>query len=101
MNDIFHSFRDCLLRQAARYTQGMSKRLQVLLPEPEMAEIQKLAKRERVTVGEWVRRALREARLNRSPAEPKSRLESLREAAKYSFPTADIDQMLAEVDRGY
>ena len=50
----------------------MSKRLQVLLPEPEMAEIQKLAERERVSVGEWVRRALREARSRRASAEPQS-----------------------------
>jgi hypothetical protein len=66
-----------------------------------MAGIQRLAKRERVTVGEWVRRALREARSRRSPGEPQSRLKSVRQAAEYSFPTGDIDQMIAEVERGY
>ena len=43
----------------------MSKRLQVLLPDQEMTEIQRLARRERLTVGEWVRRVLREAREQR------------------------------------
>jgi hypothetical protein len=40
----------------------MSKRLQVALPDSEMAEIRRFARREQVTVGEWVRRALRDAR---------------------------------------
>jgi hypothetical protein len=39
----------------------MSKRLQVLLHDSEMSDIQRLAKRDRLTVGEWVRRALRNA----------------------------------------
>jgi hypothetical protein len=79
----------------------MSKRLQVLLAEREMAEIQKLADREQLTVGEWVRRALREARSRRSSANPQSKLKSVRLAAEHSFPTADIGQMLAEIERGY
>jgi hypothetical protein len=79
----------------------MSKRLQVLLPDQEMSEIQRLAKRERLTVGEWVRRTLREARLNRPLIDPEVRLKSVRRAAAYSFPTADIDQMLSEIERGY
>ena len=79
----------------------MSKRLQVLLPEPEMAEIQKLAAQERVTVGEWVRRVLREARSHRSSVAPQSKLKAVRQAVEYSFPTADVDQMLADIERGY
>jgi hypothetical protein len=35
----------------------MSKRLQVLLPDQEMMDIQRLAKWKRVTVSEWVRPA--------------------------------------------
>ncbi len=79
----------------------MSKRLQVLLPDHEMSDIQRLAKRERLTVGEWVRRALREARSGRSMIEPETKLKSVRRAAQYSFPTADIDRMLSEIERGY
>ena len=79
----------------------MSKRLQVLLPDSEMSDIQRLAKRERLTVGEWVRRTLREARACRPVADPETKLKAVRRGAKYSFPTADIEQMLSEIERGY
>jgi len=79
----------------------MSKRLQVLLPDQEMSEIQRLAKRERLTVGEWVRRVLREARKGRPAIEPETKLKAVRRAAAYSFPTAEIGQMLDEIERGY
>jgi hypothetical protein len=79
----------------------MSKRLQGVVPEPELAEIQKLAAREQVSVGEWVRRALREARSRRASVDPQSKLKSVRLAVECAFPTADIDQMLVETERGY
>ena len=78
----------------------MSKRLQVLLSDSEMSEIQRLAKRERLTVGEWVRRALRDARASRSLIDPETKLKAVRRGAQYSFPTADIEQMLSEIERG-
>lgn len=79
----------------------MSKRLQVLLPDQEMSAIQRLAKRESLTVGEWVRRALREVRASRPAIEPETKLKAVRRAAAYSFPTADMAQMLEEIERGY
>jgi hypothetical protein len=79
----------------------MSKRLQVLLPDTEMDEIRRLARRERVPVGEWVRRALRAARSRQPVSEPEVKLKAVRKAAQYSFPTADIGQMLEEIERGY
>lgn len=78
----------------------MSKRLQVLLPDQEMSDIQRLAKRDRLTVGEWVRSALREAREQRPVNEPEVKLKSVRRAVKFSFPSGDIDQMLREIGRG-
>lgn len=90
-----------ILRGRSRYTQPVSKRLQVLLPDREMSDIQRLARRESLTVGEWVRRVLREARATRSVIEPESKLKAVRRAAQYSFPTADIEQMLSEIERGY
>jgi hypothetical protein len=79
----------------------MSKRLQVLLPDAEMSDIQRLAKRERLTVGEWVRRVLRDARASRPVIDPETKLKAVRRGAKYSFPTGDIEQMLGEIERGY
>jgi len=66
-----------------------------------MAEIQRMARREQITVGEWARRVLREARSRRSGGDPKAKLKVLREAVTHSFPTADIEQMLQEIERGY
>ena len=79
----------------------MSKRLQVVLPDRDMSDIQRLAKRERLTVGEWVRRALREARESRPAIEPEVKLKAVRRAAAYTFPTADVSRMLDEIERGY
>ena len=79
----------------------MSKRLQVLIPDEELVEIQNLATREQLTVGEYVRRTLRTARENKPVIDAESKLKVVREAVKHSFPTADIDQMLKEIERGY
>lgn len=79
----------------------MSKRLQVLLPPDELSDIQRLAKRESLTVGEWVRRALREARTRRPVAGPEKKLKAIRRAVTHSFPASDIGQMLDEIGRGY
>jgi len=79
----------------------MSKRLQLLLPDSEMSDIRRLAKRDRLTVGEWVRQALRDARASRSALDPETKWKAVRRGAQFSFPTADIDRMLSEIVRGY
>ena len=79
----------------------MSKRLQVLIPDSEMEELQRLARREHLALGEWVRRVLREARLQRPEQEPQAKLKAVRRAVEYAFPTVGVDQMLAEIERGY
>jgi hypothetical protein len=66
-----------------------------------MSDIRRLAKRERLTVGEWVRRVLRDARASRPAIDPETKLKAVRRGAQYSFPTADIKQMLGEIERGY
>jgi hypothetical protein len=79
----------------------MSQRLQVLLDEAEFAEIRRVARRHRMTVAEWVRQALRAARRDEPVEEPRRKLAAVREAARGSYPTADIATMLAEIERGY
>lgn len=66
-----------------------------------MTEIQRLAQHDRLTVGEWVRRALREAREQKPLNDPEVKLKAVRRGAEFSFPTADIEQMLSEIERGY
>jgi len=79
----------------------MSKRLQVILEDGEMREIQRIARRSRMTVAEWVRQALRAARCQEPGTNARKKLEVLRAAAQNSFPTGDIHQILAEIERGY
>jgi hypothetical protein len=81
----------------------MSKRLQVLLADDEMSDIRLLAQRERLTVGEWVRRTLREARARKSVKDPAVKLAAIRRAVEHSdgVPEVDIDQMLREIEQGY
>ena len=79
----------------------MTRRLQVLLPDPEYREIQRIARSRRISVAQWVRQALHEAKREEPLGDVSKKLEALRAAAKLEFPTADIEQMLAEIEQGY
>lgn len=79
----------------------MSKRLQVLLEEGEYREIQKLARRRRVTVSEWVRQALRDARRQEPRRDADRKLDAVRAAVRHHFPSGDVEAMLEEIERGY
>jgi hypothetical protein len=79
----------------------MSKRLQVVLGEEEYGEIQRLARRHRMTVSEWVRQTLRRARRAEPAVDAGRKLDVVRAAAGHEFPVADIEQMLEEIERGY
>jgi hypothetical protein len=73
----------------------MSHRLQVLIPQGLDARLRKAAQRKRVSRGEWVRRAIeRSLKDERSVPDPLEKLERL------GAPTADIEQMLAEIEAG-
>ena len=66
-----------------------------------MKDIQQLALVERLTVGGWVRRTLREAREHKSINDPETKLKIIRRAAELAFPSADVEQMLNDIERGY
>ena len=79
----------------------MSKRLQVLLDETELRAIQRVARSKQMTVAEWVRQTLRAARRREPANDARKKLEAVRAATRHSFPTADIEQMLEEIESGY
>ncbi len=79
----------------------MTKRLQVLLDDEELAEIQDLARRRHQTTAAWVREALRAARDTATYPEAGRKLRAIREAATSAYPIADIEDVLAEIERGY
>ena len=95
MSRLTHSYESTILMP-------MTKRLQVLFDDDELADIQRLAKRERKTTATWVREQLRAARASAASypdAEPK--LRAIREATTYAYPSGDIDELLADIERGY
>ncbi len=75
----------------------MSNRLQILVSEKLDSRLRKAADREQVSMGEWVRRAIEERLDQRAAALPDDPLAALRGLCA---PTADIDDMLAEIERG-
>ncbi len=79
----------------------MSKRLQVLLDDSEYREIKRLASSRRLSIAAWVRQALTGARQKEPRGDSGRKLDAIRAAARFSFPTADIEQMLSEIERGY
>ena len=79
----------------------MTKRLQVLLDDEELAEIQELARRRHQTTAAWVREALRVARDTTTYPETGRKLRAVREAAAHAYPAGDVDEMLRDIDDGY
>lgn len=79
----------------------MAKRLQVIIQDPEYRDIQRAARLRRMSIAEWVRQALVQARRSEPSREVASKLMVVRAAARMDFPTADIDRMLQEIEQGY
>jgi len=79
----------------------MSTRLQVVLDEREMRDLRELAERRGTTLSDLVRTILRDARRREPAGELASKLDAIRTATGHEFPTADVSEMLAEIERGY
>ncbi len=79
----------------------MSKRLQVILQDPEYREIQRAARAGGLTLAAWVRQALRAARSRQPLGDVSKKLEAVRVAVRYDFPASNIAQMLSEIELGY
>jgi hypothetical protein len=54
-----------------------------------------------MTVAEWVRQALAAARRYEPLGDAGKKLDVIRDAARQTFPTADIDVLLEEIEQGY
>ena len=83
------------------YIVDMSKRLQVMIGDEEFNMIRALAEQQRISIAEWVRRALQKAGQSQPRMDSKRKHGAVRSAIGYDFPTADINQMLGEIESGY
>jgi predicted 2-oxoglutarate/Fe(II)-dependent dioxygenase YbiX len=80
----------------------MAKRLQVILQDPEYREIQRMARSRQMSIAEWVRQALANARKREPLGDLEKKIQAIRAAAACDLsPAVEIDTMLAEVERGY
>ncbi len=78
----------------------MTKRLQVVMREGEIEDLRRAAEREGLTLSEWVRIVLRNARRNPSDPTPAQKIAALDRALRLGHPTADMDEMLADIENG-
>ena len=78
----------------------MKKICQVLMEDTEYEDIKHIASRRKMTVEQWIEATVSEAR-----ADYHRRVERIRrvieEASHKNFPTADIEDMLKEIESGY
>ena len=72
----------------------------MVLDDSELREIRRAARRDRLTVSEWVRRCLREARPRQPVRDADRKVQAIRAAARHELPTADVERMLAEIEGG-
>ncbi len=77
------------------------KRMQVLLDDSEYRRLQKVARRQGLTLAAWVRQALRSAYREEPLTGKDKKLAAVRAAMRHQFPTADIDEMLEQIALGY
>ena len=71
------------------------------MDETEHEAIRAAASEQGMTVSEWVRETLREARRRTPGGDAERKLAAIRAADRLTYPTADIDEMVAEIERGY
>lgn len=79
----------------------MTVRLQVLLPESELERLRVTARVNNVSVGEWVRRAIRRSFEETQPRSAEAKITAVREAMRLNAPTGDIDTINREIEQGY
>ena len=78
----------------------MSKRLQVIVPDDEFDAIHQTASSQGLSMSAWVRGVLQQARRDASSHQMERKRSAIRLALTHDFPTADIDEMLEEIDQG-
>ena len=76
------------------------KHYQVYLCPTVYAKVKGISKIRKMTVEEWIDETLRKA-VREAPEATEAMLQAIGEAAKFNGPTADIEQMLKEIESGY
>ena len=72
----------------------------MIVDDTELRGFRRAAKRAGMTLSEWVRQTLRRAERDADVGDPRRKLEAIRRALQVNGPTADIEEMLADIERG-
>jgi len=78
----------------------MARRLRVRVPEEDLRTIERLARTRGLTPAAWAGDALRAALQKELSCTLARKLAVVRTASLRSFPTADLEQMLIEIEGG-
>ena len=78
----------------------MSHRLQVLLEEDEHRALKEAARRRGASMSEYVRAVLRESWAAEPSSTVEAKLAVVREAAGHTYPTAEPEEMEAQISSG-
>lgn len=79
---------------------SMSKRLQIIVADEEAERYAKAARRRRLSLSQWVRRAMEKELRSEAGPSAAQKLAALDRALQRNHPTADVDRMLAEIEAG-
>ena len=79
----------------------MTKRLQFLLGDSEYREIKRMARSRQMSIAKWARQALGLTCQSEPSIDAEKKLEAIRRAVRYNFPSGDIEGMLGEVEAGH
>lgn len=79
----------------------MTKRLQVLLEDPEYEALQQAAAARGMSVAEWVRQAILAARRREAGGDVDRKLDAIRTAIRHTGPTGQVERLAADIERSY
>jgi hypothetical protein len=71
------------------------------MTENEYTQLKRRARKNKQTVGAFVREVLRNSTLGEEETSASDKLKSIEKSAKYEFPVADLNTMLQEIEAGY
>jgi Ribbon-helix-helix protein, copG family len=78
----------------------MSKRLQIVMPDDEYGAVERAARRRGKPLSQLVRESLRRTVSEEHEVDPETRIAAILRFARFSGPSADIDEILSDIERG-
>jgi hypothetical protein len=78
----------------------VSKRLQIVVPDDEYRAITRAARRRGKPVSQIVRESLKRTLSEEADDDPERRIAAVLRFARFVGPTGDIEEILADIERG-